>query len=210
MNILATIFVLLVSQLAYAQTSLSVPNSFTNGQIIDADKINQNFTEIETHVNSNQGHKHLYVVDANSQILGQVFNFHNEGATLITNQGFMASIYSNEGTGVISTQVFRIYYESTNCTGQGYMVSPFLDENENRLRLVKSRTLFWDGPINQYVYLDQNSQIPLSYGSYRGLNSDACNNSLGNWTLVNPVLVNDMNVTGMPNSIVFPITLEYK
>ena len=47
------VIVALITGLSQAQTPLAIPNTFTNGEIIDADNINQNFTEIETHVNTN-------------------------------------------------------------------------------------------------------------------------------------------------------------
>ena len=199
-----------VHSVASAQTALAIPNSFTNGEIIDADKINQNFTGIETHINQNQGHKHLHIVDGNNIDLGAVFNFNgpNGNPEFISNKGYLAAIKTNP----VEIGAFFVYFQSIDCTGQKFRVTPIIDDL-TQFELMETRSLFWNELENKYYYADlQTAQVILTgLSRYQSNDSSACITlTVPEFPPVIPILENDPAITGVPNNIVFPVRLEYK
>ena len=194
-----------VHTVASAQTALAIPNSFTNGEIIDADKINQNFTGIETHINQNQGHKHLYVVDTNDVELGQVVGTEvDANPLLLSDKGYLYIVKRNP----ININVF---FESNDCTGQAYTSFNVITDRFDSLML--NRHAFWNEKDLKYYFIDQ-SILPQTVNiqsMYAGgfSNALACNVFVTSTTMVH---LNEATpgLTGVPSAITLPVRFEYK
>ena len=204
------VLMLFITAQVNAQTPLTTPYTFTNGEIIDADNINQNFSEIATHINQNQGHKHLYIVDGNGSELGAISDFKaGVSPEFLSSKGYYAAIKTNPEP----TATLIIFFESVDCTGQGYTNSPVLDDLTLRNNLKDTRSLFWNELDSKYYYIDlRNAPVTITATSnYRFSRPTVCIiPTAPQLPVVNPLVVNDPAITGVPNEIVFPIRLEYK
>ena len=193
--------------LAQAQTPLAIPNTFTNGEIIDADNINQNFTEIETHVNTNQGHKHFYVVDANDVDLGIVdLNAAPEaGLLILTGKGYLFKIKN-------SLDNVEVYFESIDCSGQAY--ANLINIEVNFSNILLKRAVFWTENKQNYYIRDVNTEMIINaqsqYGSGSIHSTLPCLTVTTNGVTVNPFIQSTLSLTGIPNTITLPVRLEYK
>ena len=208
---LLIVFLFFLTAQVNAQTPLVLPNTFTNGEIIDADQINQNFSEIETHVNTNQGHKHLYAIDSNGVELGQLVKANNSidnssTILLLTGEGYLYTPTNNSTDNSFSISV---YFETPDCTGQQY--TPYF-QNSLIDALVTKRA-YLDENVGKYFILDlgaiQQATITRQsvYGSIRG---PSCGLSDGAISVMTRLIEATTENSGIPSTFTPPYSFVYK
>ena len=205
------LIVALISSLSQAQTPLVIPNTFTNGEIIDADNINQNFTEIETHVNTNQGGKHFYLVDANNVVLGRKYGTDvslgsSNSQIFVTDEG-----YISEATSLTYDQFggsLNFYFPTSDCSGE----TIWIDGPYNNI--IFPRIVFTPIWTSTLYYLASFTTESVTYNStIRGypVSGVAIPCAIQTGTrLVYPISKNDPIITGVPDSILLPVRIEYR
>ena len=186
---------------------MAVPNTFTNGEIIDADNINQNFTEIETHVNSNLINKMLHVIDANDVDLGVLESYPGEGIpVLLSGKGYYYQLVGNANS-------IDVYFGSSDCSGQGY-VSVEFDLTQGLGRLALRNYVYWNERDGNHYYVNRSSSFTMNpqsrYGPGGISNSFGCVTEVLSSRVVYPFILNDTSITGVPSVTTAPYDLIYK
>jgi len=110
----------------------TIPTTFVSGTPAKAGEVNANFNAVKTAIDDNdarittnatatsQAAKRAVVVDANNQIIGEIFGGIGVNIPVImTAQGFAASVSLN--TGIIDNDSPTVYFTGSNCTGTAYM-----------------------------------------------------------------------------------------
>ena len=206
------LIVALITSLSQAQTPLAIPNTFTNGEIIDADKINQNFTEVETRINQNQGHKHLYIVDGNDMVLGELFQSDrilnldsSNGEVFVSDKGYIGIVTSVASDFIGAS--FNYLFQNSDCSGEPLWV---LATSTNSLlpRLVFTPT--WS--VNRYYIISTTVETVTFNSHITGNPEDIAANCVLNTDnrSAYSISVNAPIITGVPDSIQLPVRLEYK
>ena len=198
----------------FAQTPLVIPNTFTNGGIIDADQINQNFTTLKDQVNqnaadivSNSGIGGVYLLDGNGDAFGLYLGAGPTSILLasevdfITQKGYLGVV--SLGDGLITTDPITrtVYYSQPNCQGNLYLPLSS-NQNGNIIHGFVSRL----GELQQLDYLPKGSTSELVAVQSYWVNGKTCASFVETVELYE-VQPNDPEVTGISANIVGPVTL---
>jgi len=114
MRVIVAIVVVAVTQLASAQEL----HTFSNGEVADAEKINENFEAINAQVREAQTARSLYI---NGNRVGVVVLelSSNEEIFAVTSKGFTAAFYG-DFTLLQPTRGIDSYFITEDCTGTAY------------------------------------------------------------------------------------------
>ena len=197
MKLLVALLVFITAQV-HAQNPLTVTNTFTNGEIIDADQINENFTSITNAINNLP---RRLVVYEGLELLGDLL-----GTNVIrSSNGYFIRIawyqpganpYHKEN-GV--AQIDNTYYLSNDCSGPAYIIV-YTDNNDGIIfQNSSNKTVFWVTFSSQLSYVN-----PLSTPAYlthqsRWTQELGCHVSAGDSFNLVDVIPNDPSVTGFPS-----------
>ena len=116
------LIVALITSLSLAQTPLAIPNTFTNGEIIDADQINQNFNALAQGVNNGFGKRKLYSESVFVADI-EIYLPNNNTLMIMSDAGGMyLSTSVNSGTVDLVLRNSDGYYLTSDCTGNIYVI----------------------------------------------------------------------------------------
>ena len=131
--------------------------------------------------------------------------------TLKSALGYLYTVDLNGVNGLTGPTNHEIFYESGNCSGQGY-ISGVSDYGANQgyvFAITNNGGTTWDDPA-QFYYIPAGSVRtgPITFNSRRASIEELCVPSTGTEQVAYPVLPNDPAVTGVDGSpIKTPITL---
>ena len=107
-----------------ASDNFTIPHSFNSGETISSSKMNENFQAVKQVIASRKPFK----VFSNGTVIGELLGFENANQlVVISEKGFIFNISSEGWTGAPQFST-TTYFETTNCTGDGYQeqISGFL------------------------------------------------------------------------------------
>jgi len=164
----------------YAQ----VPNQFSAGDAVSAEKINENFTYAS---------KRLYIKNDNT-IFGTIIEIQEGSGNfgfVVTSKNYFYLLLKNVLPGPPTLGNQSIIFSSSDCSGTAYINDA---PNVNRVITVDS--------LIYYISSSTNSTSNVTYGSYRdGSGSCKTPSSAGSPTSRYALTTNNESITGFPNTI---------
>ena len=97
--------------------NLTVPHTFSSGETISSNKMNENFNRIFEELNKLR--KYIF---SNGNIVAEFLSFKDNFAVGINHKGYLLEIDYLEGTYVqLPNNTTYLWFETTNCTGDMYV-----------------------------------------------------------------------------------------
>jgi len=155
----------------------AVPNSFTDGQVVSAAKINENFTAASNKI--------VFKVNGTT-LSGFVFMGDNQ-ATVYSKNLYYVALSSPLGTPAMNAGASTFYFTDGTCGGTPYTMTAVYGQ------LFKVTTSSGDALYYVDKAATSRSISPASYSM-----SGTCYGTSGSMTLY-PVTANSESVTGFPN-----------
>ena len=170
---------------AGAMTLVTVPNTFVAGEIATADGVNDNFTALQSGINSNN----ITVYRNNDTVVGTLLSMDKGNMVGVGSSYIMMSAeYYNFIMYSDSTLFGMVYYNSDDCTG-----TPYLNRPQAVSRIIGSIG------VDEYYYSPkQGNSVPINPQSFRASHIfDGCAASVPGEGTYFEALINDVGVTAV-------------
>jgi hypothetical protein len=164
-----------------------VPNTFAPGEVVSADKMNENFTALENAARPK--------VKANGVVIGDYIGIEDKGFWVLSENNFIFLI--NKDGHLFSGLVL---FSTPDCTGQRYAAAIIVAGGS-------FMNIFRDS-YNEGVYMLYPTAEKVVIGETYYMESGTCFNGGSMSENYFPVYPNDPNITGVQSSYTAPITLE--
>ena len=185
--------------------NLSAPHTFSSGETISSNKMNENFSKIFEELNKIR----RYLVSSGS-IVAEFISFKNSYALVEKENGFKIQVnlsdgyfYSKESSGTGS----YVYYESNDCTGDKYTEGSFLPNEIFNVRTYNN------GQNDYSIYYTSDSYKKFVYRSQNNFQGNSCSETTWNTNEGTYIKFyeNNVNLTGITSpNFQLPIIIRGK
>ena len=171
--------------------NLTVPHTFSSGETISSNKMNENFISIFEELN-----KLRKYVFSNGNIVAEFLSFKNNYALGITNKNYLIQINLGDGSFYnLDKSMTSIFYTTSDCSGDMYVYNIMPNE------IFNFQT--WNNNTNTNdieTYYASNKYFNISYKSEKrhGNCSDASQNTAEQ--ILIKIYQNDSSITGITSS----------
>ncbi len=204
------IFLILAFLLSWSICLADMPHILKDGDIVDADQLNENFNHLE------ENHK-IYTVKSNGNIIGTTqFNFYQSRPhpSILTNDRYFHFLFNKDFYDVFLYKdgtlesVYNKYFKSNSCQGDPYIF--YGNNTAKSFVLVPSKGMIVNYQNSLYYYPKNTITHKFIYQSYKKYYNDACINETGDSNyLYIKLLPNDPAVTGiLTYPFPLPITID--
>ena len=174
-HLLSSITLLLLSTLAFGSDNnsenLTVPHTFNSGETISSSKMNENFQALITMIKDSK--KYIY---SDNEKVAEFLSYDKDGRIVgITSKDFKfrlenVHLFTSDLASII-TFSHDILFVSTNCSGQGYILTSQAEKHVGHVFALAGA----DWPNFNLYYIEEDSQKEvLDTGSAIGYGSSNC------------------------------------